>query len=97
MIAISCDSARKILQLKEKMNYSWSFISDRSGKIPKAYHVYASEPLNGHDKLQVKNAIPSKFLIDKSGTIVWKYVGSKTQRPTMEQIIDAIDQNLYPS
>ena len=94
MIAIACDSPRGIQKLDEKNNYPWPFIGGRSCEIPKDYQVYSSEPLEGHDKLQVGNAIPSKFLIDKSGTIVWKYIGSKTDRPSIKQITDAIDQYL---
>ncbi len=45
--------------------------------------------------MKVKQAIPSKFLINAKGEIVWIYIGKdKTDRPSIEMMMDAIDKNL---
>lgn len=45
--------------------------------------------------MKVKQAIPSKFLINGNGEIVWTYIGEdKTDRPSIEMMMDAIDKNL---
>ena len=66
-------------------------ISDRGAKIAKDYNVYWFA--EGWGKLKVKQAMPSKFLINKDGKIVWKYVGiDKTDRPSVGAIILLIDK-----
>jgi hypothetical protein len=39
-------------------------------------------------------AIPTSYLIDSNGKIVWRYVGNKTDRPSIETVIEAIDSKL---
>ncbi len=68
-------------------------ISDRGAKIAKEYDVYWFT--TGFGTMKVKQAVPSKFLIDKSGTIIWKYVGKdKTDRPTVKMMMILIDKYL---
>ena len=44
-------------------------------------------------KIKVKQAVPSKFLINKDGIIVWKYIGKdKTDRPSIEMMTSIIDK-----
>lgn len=66
-------------------------ISDRGAKIAKDYDVYWYAP--GAGKLKIKQAAPSKFLIDKNGEIVWKYVGKdKTDRPSIQMMALLMDK-----
>ncbi len=66
-------------------------ISDRGAKIAKDYNVYWFA--EGWGKLKVKQAIPSKFLLDKNRKIIWKYVGrDKTDRPSVGAMIILIDK-----
>jgi hypothetical protein len=45
--------------------------------------------------LNVKQAVPSKFLINKEGNIVWTYIGKdKTDRPSIEMMMEVIDTKL---
>jgi len=44
-------------------------------------------------KYKIKQAVPSKFLIDKNGKIVWKYIGKdKTDRPTVNMMMVLIEK-----
>ncbi len=68
-------------------------VSDRGAKIAKDYNVYWFA--EGWGKLKVKQAVPSKFLLDKNGKIIWKYIGKdKTDRPSVSAIILLIDKYL---
>ena len=67
-------------------------ISDRGAKIAKQYDVYWFAP-GGGKNYKIKQAVPSKFLINKKGEIVWTYIGKdKTDRPSIEQITNMIDE-----
>lgn len=78
--------------LMDRYESSNQWIADRGAKISNSYNIYMTEDHPDHDQFQVNHAIPSKFLINKEGTIVWSYLGTKTDRPTIEQIIEAIDK-----
>lgn len=45
--------------------------------------------------MKVKQAVPSKFLINKQGKIVWTYIGKdKTDRPSIDMMMEEIEKNL---
>lgn len=68
-------------------------ISDRGAKIAKDYNVYWFT--EGWGKLKVKQAVPSKFLLNKNGEIIWKYIGrDKSDRPSVSAMILLIDKYL---
>ena len=80
-------------KFKEDNNFNVDMISDRGAKIAKEYDVYWFT--TGFGNMKVKQAVPSKFLIDKNGTIIWKYVGKdKTDRPTVKMMMILIDKYL---
>jgi peroxiredoxin len=80
-------------KFREDNNFPVDMISDRGAKIAKDYNVYWFA--EGWGKLKVKQAIPSKFLIDKTGKIIWKYIGKdKTDRPSVGAMIFLIDKYL---
>lgn len=92
MIAISTDRARSLKNLVEKEGYKFRVISDADAKISKEYNVFG-KPVD-YDMLKMELAIPTSYLIDSNGKIVWSYVGTKTERPSIEIILEAIDLNL---
>lgn len=92
MIAISTDKVRPLMKLAEKEGYKFRVISDVDAKISKEYNVFG-KPID-YDVIKFELAIPTSYLIDSNGTIVWRYVGYKTDRPSIEAIIDAIDSKL---
>ena len=94
LISIAVDSPRKLKILQEKYNSPIQFIADRGGKIAQSYNVYLTEKHPDHDRFQVNHAIPTKFLINKDGIIVWHYIGNKQDRPSIESLIEAIEKNL---
>ncbi|NVM29999.1 MAG: redoxin domain-containing protein [Candidatus Helarchaeota archaeon] len=98
LIAIAVDSPRNLRKLHERYQSPFQYIADRGGEIAKNYNVYFTkdqpDPEHIHDEFQDNHAIPSKFLINKEGIIVWQDVGNKENRPLMETVIDAIEKNL---
>lgn len=80
--------------LHERYEIPFQFIADRGAKITQSYNVYLTEKHPDHDRFQVNHSIPSKFLINKEGVIVWRYIGSQKIRPPIEMLIEAIDNNL---
>ncbi|MFW9830091.1 MAG: peroxiredoxin family protein, partial [Candidatus Thorarchaeota archaeon] len=84
LLSIASDSMRLLQKFREENNFNVDIISDRGAKIAKDYDVYWFAP-GGGGKINVKQAVPSKFLINKNGIIIWKYIGKdKTDRPSIE-------------
>lgn len=91
VISIASDTIGLLRKFKEENKFPVDMISDRGAKIAKDYNVYWFA--EGWGKLKVKQAVPSKFLIDKNGTIVWKYIGrDKTDRPSVSAMLLLIDK-----
>lgn len=94
LLSIASDSVRLLRKFKEENNFSVDMISDRGAKIAKEYDVYWFAPGAGK-KINIKQAVPSKFLINKKGIIVWKYIGKdKTDRLSIEMMTSIIDKHL---
>jgi len=94
LISIAIDLPDKLTKMKYKNDYKIQFITDRVGRISKVYNVFLDRKTAGHDGLQISHAIPSKFLINKEGNIVWQYIGAKTDRPSIELIVEAFEKYL---
>jgi peroxiredoxin len=92
LLSIASDSVRLLSKFKEENNFNVDMISDRGAKIAKQYGVYWFAP-GGAKEYKIKQAVPSKFLINKEGKVVWKYIGKdKTDRPSIEKMTDIIDK-----
>jgi peroxiredoxin len=92
LISIASDSNRLLRNFKEENKFSVDMISDRGAKIAKEYGVYWYTTGAGKD-YKIKQAVPSKFLINRQGIIVWKYIGKdKTDRPSIEMMTEIIDK-----
>ena len=91
-VSIGTDKARHIKKLADKEEYKFSIVADEQAKISKDYNVFG-KPID-YKMIKFELAIPSAFLIDRSGTIVWRYIGTKTDRPKIQEILEAIDTNL---
>ncbi len=82
---------RLLRNFKEQNNFKVDMISDRGAKIAKEYDVYWYA--KAFSNIRIKQAVPSKFLIDKNGIIVWKYIGKdKTDRPSIKMMLILIDK-----
>jgi len=94
LLSIASDSVGLLRKFREENNFKVDIISDRGAKIAKEYDVYWFAPGAGK-KINIKQAFPSKFLINKEGIIVWKYIGKdKTDRPSIEMMTSIIDKQL---
>ncbi len=91
-VSIGTDRERPLKRLADKENYKFSIIADEQAKISKDYNVFG-KPVD-YDTIKIELAIPSTYLIDRNGKIVWRYIGTKTDRPKMQEILDAIDTYL---
>jgi len=94
VISIAADSVRLLQKFKEENEFSIDMIADRGAKIARDYDVYWFAP-GGGGSLYAKQAVPSKFLINKEGKIVWTYIGKdKTDRPSIEMMMEVINTKL---
>lgn len=94
LISIASDSVRLLRKFKEENEFGIDMISDRGAKIAKEYDVYWFASGGGKD-YKIKQAVPSKFLINKDGEIIWKYIGKdKTDRPSIEMMTTIIDDQI---
>jgi len=91
-VSIGTDKVGPIKRLADKENYSFSIIADEQAKISKDYNVFG-KPID-YKIIKTELAIPSTYLIDKKGKIVWRYIGTKTDRPKIKDILNAIDTHL---
>ena len=94
LISIASDSERLLRKFKEENEFNVDIISDRGAKIAKDYDTYWFAP-GGGGTIPIKQAVPSKFLINKDRKIVWTYIGrDKTDRPSIEMMTSIIDEKL---
>ena len=63
-------------------------------KLSRDFNVLLTKKDPDYDRFKVEHAIPSKFLINKQGIIAWQNISSMKDRPTIEQLTNAIDTNL---
>ena len=62
--------------------------------ITKEYNVLLDKNHPLYEKFQVKHSIPSKFLINKKGTIIWQYINKKADGPPIEKILNVIEEKI---
>ncbi len=91
-VSIATDRARPLKRLADKENYKFSIVADEQATISKEYNVFGI-PID-YNMIKRELAIPSTYLIDRNGKIVWRYIGTKTDRPKIQEILDAIDTHL---
>ena len=92
VIIISTDSIQHTIAMAEEHNFKFTMISDRGAKIAKTYNVYTYGSMLDRSFMKTKMAVPSDFLIDRSEKIVWRYIGARKDRPTLEILTNAIDE-----
>lgn len=66
-------------------------ISDQGAKIAKTYNVYTFEVIPHLNALKTRSAFPSSFLVDKTMTVLWRYLSIGKDRPSVETLLQAID------
>jgi len=94
LISIASDSKNHLTDLKQKHDIKIPLVSDRGAAIAKKFKLDWFSTGAGIE-MKFKQAFPSKVLINKDKKIVWLFIGKdKDDRPSMEQIFDAIVNNL---
>jgi peroxiredoxin len=78
----------------EENGFEFTMVSDRGAKIAKIYNVYTFGSMLDISFIKTKLAIPSDFLINRDGLIVWRYIGARTDRPSITTLLKAIDENI---
>ena len=78
----------------EENGFEFTMLSDRGAKIAKAYNVYTYGSMLDISFMKTKLAIPSDFLINRNGLIVWRYIGARTDRPSIAILLKAIDEKM---
>ncbi len=79
-------------KLTEKSEYDFTVIADEKAEIAKQYKAFGKSI--DYDMIKFELAIPTTYLINPDGKIVWRYLGNKTDRPSVKAILEAIDTNL---
>ena len=83
-MAISKDDLSNAPLIADDVNAAFPILYDPAAKVIREYGVYN---LQG-DGL----AAPSTFVIDSSGVIRWKYVGSTGDRPSADEVLKRIEE-----
>ncbi len=91
---MSTDSKNHLKQYQEDNNLQFPQISDRGARIARKFDVDVFDKGAGKE-IKFKQAIPSKFLINKSRIIVWNYIAkTKTERPDIKIIINELEKKI---
>lgn len=97
VIAIARDTAKKLLVFKQKYNLLIPIYPDRKGTVVKNYNVFKFMKLTDSFYGKFRLAIPSTYLVNKNGKIVWTYIGSRDDRPNSTLLLKVIQENLPTS
>jgi alkyl hydroperoxide reductase subunit AhpC len=75
-----------LVKYKERTGYFMNFLADPKKHVVKKYKQYNPE---------TQIAIKGIYLIDKNGTIAWRYISKeKTDNPSVDLVLQAIDENI---
>ncbi|TXT58124.1 MAG: AhpC/TSA family protein [Promethearchaeota archaeon] len=84
-------------ELSNQYGYKFTVISDRGATIAKQFNVYTFGRPIDIVYLKTKLAIPSTFLIDKKLRIVWKYIGTREDRPSIPLLLEKVETYIRKS
>jgi peroxiredoxin len=94
LLSIANDSPRLLKKFRDENNFKVDIVADRGAKIAKDYDVYWFAP-GPAGNMKIKQAIPSKFLINSKGKIVWTHISkNKTDRPSIKMMMEVIKKKL---
>lgn len=84
LLAVSVDSPEQSARVVERNKLAFPILSDADRAVIRAYGVvHAKGSPNGGDI-----ALPSQFLIDRSGRIAWRSIAKRTNvRPDPSEIL----------
>ncbi len=81
-MGISIDEGGTLAELVERLDLCFALLSVSVRRVMTGYGVADSEN---------ELAVPSVFIIDRDGTILWRHVGeTMADRPPVEQVLEAL-------
>lgn len=94
IIAIARDNAKKLRLFKEENQFKMPIFPDITADVVKNYRVFTTGTFADHKHFKFRLAIPTTYLINKQGIIVWRFVGTREERPSLDLMLRAIEENL---
>jgi peroxiredoxin len=89
LLGVAADTPKALKKFKEDNGFKVILIPDPSRKIIKNYNVFRLVKPGDIPFGKFKLAIPSTYLINKEGKIVWEYIGEREDRPGVDLMLDA--------
>jgi peroxiredoxin len=87
IIALSVDSPQQNRELREKQNYTYTFLSDEKREVIRRYDL-----LHAGGGPTGDIARPAEFLIDSTGTVRWVNLTENYRiRPKPEDVLKVVD------
>lgn len=86
VVVIASQPLSSILRFCRQENLPFKILSDAHRTVAREYGVYQSLGLMG-----VNVARPSAFLLDEDGRVLYRYVGSATDRPPIPEILHHLE------
>jgi len=90
---VARDVPAKLQRLAESLGLSFPVIADRNAHIIKAWNIFTYGGVKDWAFLKTRIAIPSTFLVNHTGTIIWRYIGARTDRPLPSLLVDVLEKN----
>ena len=94
VLAIAADQPEKLQRFKKDNNLTMTLLIDQRWTTLNNYNVFMWQTRKDHPSQKMAIAVPSTFLINIQGQIAWSYVGFREDRPPIDLILRAIDENL---
>lgn len=96
MISIAIDNPRKLKKFKKLNKFNLEMLIDRRGEVSKKYKVFTNGTKADHKSLKFRISIPSTFFIDENGIIIWRFIGTREIRPSIDTLISNF-KNYFPN
>jgi peroxiredoxin len=93
-VGLARDSPKKLKILKDEKQFTQIILPDKKGSVVKKYKVFSAIKMKDIKYLKTRLAIPTTYLINMKGKIVWRYVGDRENRPPIDLIFEKIDELL---
>ncbi len=83
MVGISADPVAKSAALAAKHGINFPLLSDEDLAAATAYGIVDADR---------DIAVPAVFVVKKDGTIAWRYVGDRVDRPSVDLIVSEVNK-----
>lgn len=94
IVGVAIDNPGKLKIFRDENQFEMEIIPDPKGTLAKQYNAYSTGSAKDNLHLKFKLAVPSTYLINQQGKITWRYVGTREDRPSIELLFQAIEENI---